>query len=104
MQVGDGADDGARGAGVDAQQARVGERVAGQRLHQRAGQAQRGAHEHAGRRPGDPQVADDQLGLAAAAVEQRVPDLPRREVVGPDADAQDHDDQQRQRPTAPARP
>ena len=57
--------DGAGGSCVDAEQAGVGERVAGQGLHQRAGQAERRADQEAGDRARHAQVPHDQLGLAA---------------------------------------
>ena len=47
------------GSGVDAEDAGVGEWIAGQRLHQRAGEAERGAGGEAEQRPGDPELADD---------------------------------------------
>ena len=60
-------DDEQRGAGVDAEDARVGERVAGDALHHRAGQAERDADEQAEHRcAGTRRVADDQVVVEAA--------------------------------------
>ena len=54
-------DDEQGGAGVDAEDAGIGQRVAGEALHDRAADAERGAGEQADDGAGDAQRADDQV-------------------------------------------
>lgn len=50
--------DGERGAGIDAEHARIGERVARRALDEGAGRPERGADEQRRQRPGQPQAVD----------------------------------------------
>jgi hypothetical protein len=88
----DGQHDGRGGAGVDAEDARVGQRVAGERLHQRTGQAEGDPRGQADQRPRDAQVLDDREVPGAGRVGDRavegVPDRGRRDRLGADGDAQ----------------
>ena len=69
--------DGERRAGVDPEQSRVGERVAGDALHQRAGHAERGADEHGQDRARQAQVADDEVvGDRRSKLGERVDTVP----------------------------
>ena len=86
----DGDHDGRRRPGVDAEQARVGERIARERLHQRAGEAERGADGDAEQRARQPEVRDDRriAGIATVAA-QRVDDLAERDRAGADGEAEE---------------
>jgi hypothetical protein len=67
----DRAHDGERRAGVDPEDPRLGERVAGRALHQRAGGAERGADDQPELRPRDAQVAHDGVGVTGVVVRER---------------------------------
>ena len=81
-------DDEQPGAGVDPEDLGVGERVAGHRLDDGAGDAERGADEDRQDGPRHPQVAHDRLVAGAGVVRERVPDRGRGQVLGADDDAQ----------------
>ena len=83
-----------RGARVDAEQAGVGQRVARQRLHQRAGDADRRADHDAQQGPRHAQAADDRLVLRAALVQQRVDDVGERDRARADGEAQQRRERQ----------
>ena len=80
--------DGERRAGRDAEQAGVGERVAGVALHQRAGDAEADADHDREHGAGDAQLVDDGRLVGAVGVEQHVDDGAERDVAAPDGQAE----------------
>ena len=78
----------ARRARVDAQQAGVGERVAGERLHQRARQPERDADQQPERGARQPDVEHDRRVAAVEVPEERVDDLSQRDRARADGEAQ----------------
>ena len=86
-------DDEQGGAGVDAEDAGVGERVAGEALHDRAADAERGAGEQADDGARDPQRAHDQVVVVRRVeVEQGVEHGAERDRLGADGDARQADE------------
>ena len=95
-------DDGERGARVDAEQARVGDGVAGDALHDRPGEAQRGARGEADERTGDAQLDDDdridlrcteaRRAAAGRGTEEYVDDRERVDRARADGEAHEHGD------------
>ncbi|GAB3847978.1 hypothetical protein GCM10027610_068820 [Dactylosporangium cerinum] len=75
-------------ARVDPEDLRVGEGVAGDRLDDGAGDAERGADEDRQDGPRHPQVPHDRLVGGAGVVRERVPDRGRGQVLGAHDDAQ----------------
>ena len=78
----------------DAEQAGVGERVAGVALHERAGDAEREPGQHAEHGPGDAQRADDDVVLGAGRGGERVPGVGQGHRFRADGDAQRHGQQE----------
>ncbi len=71
-------DERARGRALgEAEHVRAAQRVADQRLEDRSGQAERGAHGQSGDQPGQPQLGDDELLGGAAATGQRAQHVDR---------------------------
>ena len=97
-------DDGQRGAGVDAEHAGVGQRVAGDALHQRPGQPEGGADPEPEQRAGDAQLAHDQVVGRAVAVDERLPHRAERDRLGAEGDRAHGDDGRGPRGPRPGRP
>jgi hypothetical protein len=103
----DGEDDAERGAGGEAQQAGVAQRVAGVALGERAGDAEGQADHEAERGAGKPQLTDDHRLLGGdARVGQGLPDGPQADAAGADRDAEGggdhHQDEQQEQAQQPA--
>jgi hypothetical protein len=75
------------GPGLDAEQTRVGQRVARVPLHQGAGDAERDADGDRQQGPGHPQVADDGGGVGPVGAEEHLDDGAEREVAAADGQA-----------------
>jgi hypothetical protein len=82
-------DHGERGAGVDAEDPRLGERVARHALHERPGRPERRADEEAELRARHAEVADDDVGVAAVVGRERPDDLPGRDGSRADRERRD---------------
>ncbi|MND30069.1 hypothetical protein D3C80_205950 [compost metagenome] len=81
-------------AGVNAENAGVGQRIAGEGLHQHAGQAQGDTRQHADQRARQPGVGNDgAVGAATLAVE-RLDNRVEGDRFGTERQAEQHDDQQ----------
>ena len=76
------------GARLDAEDPGVGQRVAGERLHERAGEAERDADGEAHQRPRHAQLAHDRRRLRAVVAEQAGRDVAERDRLGADGDAE----------------
>ncbi|GMA86323.1 hypothetical protein GCM10025868_15730 [Angustibacter aerolatus] len=104
----DGADDGEGRALVDAEQPRVGERVAGQALGHRAREPQRDADQQPDDGARHPQVADDDgVGAVGVGVPQGLPDDVERHRPRADGQAQadqHHDEERGERQAEGQRP
>ena len=88
---------GGRRPGVDAEQAGIGERVARQRLHQRAGQAERHADHEPEQRARQPDLGHDRGVGGVQLPRQRLHDLPQRDAAGADGEAeQDRESERRE--------
>ena len=87
-------DEGGR-AGVDAHDARVGQRVARHALQDRAADAQGSPDQQPDQRPGHAQLADHRLGSdRRVVVGERLPDLGQSHAAGPQRDAEEADHEQ----------
>ena len=87
MPEGDGQHDGEGGPRVDAQHAGLGERVAGERLHDDAGGAERRAHHDGHCGAGQTQLPDDDRGGAPVVGEEPLPHLAERQWARADGHA-----------------
>ena len=83
-------DDGERGPGADAEQARLGHRIAGDGLHDRPGHRQSAAGEEAENRAGHA-LADDEPLVAGGAVGQLGAQHVQRQIRGPHGQRQPDD-------------
>src|SRR5699024_10393781 len=86
-----------RCAGVDPQDPRVRQWVAGQCLDERARDPEGRADQHADNGPGEPERPDDDRGLGVVPRPEPVPQLVERELIRPGSQAQDGGADQRRR-------